>query len=229
MNITRWAAGSLLVMVLVFLASCDVVTPLHKKKPFVSTPVPTDFTVVIDENTDTYYARTHIEQVISAKDLLSRTTYTQFRDYNNTIGAQYTQEHPLTPAQVQAMWEEVERQELLHGAWTWTYFYTESDFYKRDAKVLQIRANGLTKSYKQINHWDGALRDLSLLVQAVRLPLTGGAGTPPTTATAPATREAPAAALVPVPAGTPAVTPAMPNVSIERPTTVPALVPATRP
>ncbi len=37
----------------------------------------------------------------------------------------------------------------------------------------------MVKSYKQVNHWDGAIRDLALQVQAVRLPMMGGAGTQP--------------------------------------------------
>ncbi len=113
-----------LLLALSGLAACDVVTPLHKKMPLVSTPVPADFAVVIDENYDTYYARTHIEQVVLAKNAVSRTTYSVLRDYNNTIANQYAQDHPLNHAQLQAMWDEVQRQELLKGAWTWTYFST---------------------------------------------------------------------------------------------------------
>jgi hypothetical protein len=181
MNLTRLIVLPLAALALLALASCDTVTPLHKKQPVLPSAFPADFAIVIDENYDTYYTRTHIEQIISAKDLLSRTTYTQLRDLNNTVSNQYSQDHPLNAAQVQAMWDQVQAQELMKGAWTWTYFYTDSDFYKWDAKILQIRANGQLKSYKQINHWDGALRELSLLVQSVRLPITGGGGTADTT------------------------------------------------
>ena len=78
--------------------------------PFVATPVPADFAIVVDENHDTFYARQHIQQVITAADAMSRTTYTYYRDLNDTIGNRFSQESPLSTAQLQAMWNEVSRQ-----------------------------------------------------------------------------------------------------------------------
>src|ERR1035437_8912305 len=69
--------------------------PFTKDAPFVATPVPADFAVVVDENHDTYYARQHIRQVIGVADATSRTQYTTFRDYNNTVSNDFSQETPL--------------------------------------------------------------------------------------------------------------------------------------
>ena len=86
---------------LCLLAACSSTgglrNPLVAEKPFVATPIPADFAVVVDENHDTFYTREHIQQVITANDMMSRTTYTTFRDYNDTIANRFTQESPLSP------------------------------------------------------------------------------------------------------------------------------------
>lgn len=175
----RFAA--LLAVSLVSLAGCTGGTlqnPFAPKKPFVATAVPGDFAIVVDENHDTYVNRQHIQQVITAADAMSRTTYTTFRDYNNSVSDRFTQEIALTPSQLQDMWNDVSKNNLLEGSSLWINWRSDADIYKRNAYTIQIRANGRTRTYRQTNGFSGSVRPLMLLVEAVRLPITRDATTP---------------------------------------------------
>ncbi len=209
-----------------FLASCandgTMKCPFTKEAPFVPSAVPGDFAVVVDENHDTFYARQHIQQVISTADMMSRTTYTTFRDLNNVVSNRFTQETPLSAVQLQNMWNETARYHLLQGARTWINWYSDADIYKKDTYTIQIRANGLTRTYRQTNGFSGVLRPLMLQVDAVRLPISQDSKTPIVGATpAPATESTPAPATAPAaPAMLPATTPAVPDMT-PVPTTAP--------
>jgi hypothetical protein len=145
---------------------------ITKEAPFVPTAVPSDFAIRADENHDTYYSRQHIAQQISAGDAMSKTTYTTFRDYNNSVSNKFSQETPLSPQQLQAMWDEVSKHNLLDRSIIWANWFSGADLYKRDAYTLQIRANGQTKVYRTTNGFPGATRTLILQMEAVRLPLS---------------------------------------------------------
>jgi hypothetical protein len=97
---------------LVMLAACSpsgrLENPFAKKAPFVPTEVPGDFAIVVDENHDTYYARQHIQQVITAADSMSRTTYATYRDLNDSVARKFSQETPMNAQQLQAMWYQVQ-------------------------------------------------------------------------------------------------------------------------
>ncbi len=155
------------------LAGCGGVmnNPFAAKKPLVVTPYPPDLTIVIDRNTDTYFSRQHVHQVISAKDMMSRTTYTSFADYHNHIASVDHVDTPLTHDQLQAMWNEITKHGLLHHAFTWHYWNSPVDNYQRNAMTLQIRANGVTQVYHQFNHWDNNKLGLVLLCESVDLPI----------------------------------------------------------
>lgn len=144
-------------------------------KPFVPTAVPRDFAVVIDQNRATYFARQQIHQVVTASDMLSRTTYTTFSDYRNTVASHYTTVSPVTRSQLQNMWNEVRRHHLLRGAFTWYYWKSSSNRYHQDRMSMQIRANGRERVYHQLNHWDSNKAGLALDCQAVRFPVTQNA------------------------------------------------------
>lgn len=156
----------------------DMRNSMGKTVPFVATPVPADFAIVLDESSDTYYARQDIRQVITSTDLMSRTTYTTRQDYKDTISKQFTQDHPLNPGQLQAMWNEITKYKLMDNAHVWYYWESFPDSFRRTEQVMQIRANGKVVSYKQLNHWGYKLRDLALEVEAVRFPITHGDGSP---------------------------------------------------
>ena len=134
--------------------------------------------MVVDENHDTFYTREHIQQVITANDMMSRTTYTTFRDYNDTIANRFTQESPLSTSQLQAMWNDVAKYNLMEGSSLWINWASQADLYKRNSFTIQIRANGRTRTYRQTNGFSGSVRPLMLLVEGVRLPMTQNAGTP---------------------------------------------------
>ncbi len=155
------------------LAGCGAVTsnPFAARKPLVVTPYPADLSIVIDRNTDTYFSRQHVHQVISARDMMSRTTYTTFADYKNHIASQDHVDTPLTHDQLQAMWNEITRQGLLNNAFTWHYWNSPVDNYQRNAMTLQIRANGKTQVYHQYDHWDNNKLSLVLLCESVDLPI----------------------------------------------------------
>ncbi len=157
------------------IAGCSngqLVNPFAKK--FVPTPVPSDFSVVIDRNVSTYFSRQHIRQVITASDMMSRTTFTNLSDYHNTITSQYTTSVPLNQAQLQHMWNEVCRNQLMRGALTWTSWYGPIDAYQRDSMTLQIRANKMEVIYHQLNHWDADKVGLVLACESVSLPVGQG-------------------------------------------------------
>lgn len=195
---------------------------------FTPTPYPEDFAVVIDESKDTYYARQDIRQVISANELLSSTTYMILRDYDDKVATSFTQETPLTALQVQNMWNEVEKNQLLEKDYKpWYSWRTRYDDFKRSERRIQIRAGGKVVEYKALNYFPNKVRELALQVQAVRLPLTQRAAltaaptTPATTAkvttegpaTAPVAPEAaPAPAPAPAPEATPETLPVVPGV-----------------
>src|ERR1041384_1870567 len=77
--------------------------PFVKNPPFVASPVPADFAIVVDENHDSFYTKQHIQQVITAADSMSRTSYATYRDYNDTVARRFSQETPLSASQLQAM------------------------------------------------------------------------------------------------------------------------------
>jgi hypothetical protein len=185
-------SSSLLVVALALSAAagCALHDPFAKEKPFVATAVPADFAIVIDENHDTYYARQHIRQIVTAADAMSTTTYTTRRDYNNTISNEFSQETPLSPVQLQNMWNDVSRYNLLTGSRIWINWLSDSDLYRRNTYTVQLRANGETRSYRFTNGSPGALRPLLLQTDAVRLPITQDSKTPVVSAT-PTTEEAP--------------------------------------
>ena len=142
------------------------------------TSVPGDFAVVVDENHDTYYARQHIHQVVSAVDARSRTQYTTFRDLNNAVSNNFSQETPLSPTQLQNMWNAVTRYDLLNRSTVWVNWLSDSDLYKRDTYTMQIRANGQSRTYRTTNGFAGSLRLLVMQIEAVRLPVSQNSTTP---------------------------------------------------
>ena len=164
---------ALLLSVTLF-AACSA----SKDKPFVATPVPSDLEIIVDENHDTYYARQHIHQAVTAADAMSQTTYTTYRDYNNTVSDEYSQETPLSAVQLQNMWNDVQRDNLLSGSHSWMNWLSDSDLYKHNTYTVQIRANGQTRSYRTTQSFPPALRPLILQVNAVRLPITQNSRTP---------------------------------------------------
>jgi hypothetical protein len=170
-----------IVLPALLLAACSpsgkMENPFAKKAPFVATAVPADFVIVVDENHDTYYTRQHIQQVITAADSMSRTTYSNFRDYNNQVSRRFSQETPLSAGQLQAMWNAVRREEVMQGSSPWVNWRSDADLYKRNSYTIQIRANGRKAEYRQTNGFSGQVRPLMLLVEAVRLPITQDAGT----------------------------------------------------
>ena len=209
------------------LAGCgEVRAPWAKEREVIQTPVPADFAVVLEENQDTYYSRMHIRQVVTASDLMSRTTWTTLRDANNTVASEFTTEHSLTPAQVQAMWNEVQRYKLMEGASTWYYWMTFPDTYRREEHTMQIKADGKMQSYKQLNHWGYKFQDLALLVEGVRfdVPPRGGVIIP---ATRPAeTQSGTEPEKVEMPATTRAATEPAGTESAIEPASAPATAPA---
>ena len=136
-------ALSLLVPVL-FLAGCGDFKNPFAQKPFVPTAVPADFVIVVDENHDTFTNRQHIQQVITANDSMSRTTYTNYRDYNDSIAARYTQETPLTPSQIQAMWNSVCQENVMDGSGMWINWLSDTDLHQCNSFIIQVRATDTT-------------------------------------------------------------------------------------
>jgi hypothetical protein len=199
LNLTRWPVLCGVAMGLVLLVGCaGQQSPFAEKKPFVATPVPPDFAVVLNENVDTYYARQHVHQVVRADDMMSRTTYTTYRDYNNTVADQYTQEAPVTQEQLQGMWNLVRQNDLLKGGWVWKDWSTNASNYRSNQQALEIRADGKQIAYQATNFWPARLRDLALQVEGARFGLKGAnqampagaaSSTVPATATAPARTE----------------------------------------
>lgn len=148
---------------------------LFTHKPFVPTPVPRDFAISIDQDRSTYFSRQHIHQVISASDMMSRTVYTTYSDYRNTVANTYRTLTPLNRDQLQNMWNEVRRHHLLRGAFTWYFWQSPGNEYHQNQMIMQIRANGRERVYHQLNHWDSNKATLALDCEAVRLPLTQNA------------------------------------------------------
>ena len=193
--------------------SGELRNPFEPEKPFVATQVPADFAVVVDENHDSFTTRQHVQQVITAADAISRTTYTKFRDYNNSVSDRFTEETAITPSQMQAMWNAAEEYNLLEGSTIWINWLTDADLYKRNAYTIQIRANGRTRTYKQTNGFSGPVRQLMFQLQSIRLPISQNANTPvitpvvPETAPAAATEPAATAPAASAPATAPATQP----------------------
>ena len=200
------------------IAGCSngqLVNPFAQK--VVPTPVPSDFSVVIDRNVSTYFSRQHIRQVITASDMMSRTTFTNLSDYHNTITSQYTTSVPLNQAQLQHMWNEVCRNQLMRGALTWTSWYGPIDAYQRDSMTLQIRANKMEVIYHQLNHWDADKVGLVLACESVSLPVGQGVKPQlPPTPVKPVSKPAPKTKLIRVsPKPVAATQPATKNVTIK--------------
>ena len=120
-----------------------------------ATAVPADFAVVVDENHDTYMTRQHIQQVITAADGISRTTYMSYRDTDNSIRDRFTQQTDISASQIQAMWNEVSKNNLLERSNVWINWRSDADLYKRNAYTIQIRANGRTRTYHETNGFSG--------------------------------------------------------------------------
>jgi hypothetical protein len=198
-----------LVLPLFLLCACgDFKNPFADDKPYVPTAVPADFAIVVDENHDNFVNRQHIQQVITSADSMSRTTYISYRDFNDAISDRFSQETPLTPSQVQSMWNSVAEKNLMEGSSLWINWLSDTDLHQRNSFIIQIRANGKTRTYRQTNGFSGPVRPLMLLVSAVRLPISRDANTTvigapaaePALATAPASAPATAPAAEPAPA-----------------------------
>jgi len=164
---------------LVLLAGCgNFHNPFEAQRPFVPSAVPDDLVIIVDENHDTFVNREHLQQVITAKDSMSRTTHTVYRDYNNSVADQFTQPTPLSPAQLQDMWNAVCKENVMEGSSLWINFLSDTDLHQRNSFIIQVRANGRERTYKQTNGFSGRVRPLMLLVSAVRLPMSQNASTP---------------------------------------------------
>jgi len=217
----RKAAFFSLSLALLALAGCtyegDFKNPFEKEPPFVATPVPADLAIVVDENHDTYYARQHIQQVITANDTMSRTTYTMFRDYNNVVSNKFSQETPLSAVQLQNIWNDISRARLLSKSRLWVNWLSDSDLYKRDTFTIQIRANGRSATYRQAQGFSGAVRPVMLQLEALRLPMSQDSRTPVVGGSAEPAAPQSQPALVPEAETMPASQPAM-----SEPATMPA-------
>jgi hypothetical protein len=178
---------ALLLPVLLLSACSGLRNPFAKEQPFLPSAVPPDFALVIDENHLTYVNRNHIQQVITVADAKSRTTYTTYRDFGNTVTEQFTQEISLTPGQLQAMWNAVASNNLMDAAPFWINWLSDTDLHLRNSLVVQIQANGKSRTYQEVNGTPDSLRGLMLLVSQVRLQTTQGSNTPVVTPDAPAT------------------------------------------
>jgi hypothetical protein len=154
---------------LMMLAGCGGVNPFAKEEAFTPTAVPGDFAIVVDENHLTYYNRQHIQQVITAADAKSRTTYTTYRDFGNTVTERYTQERTVTPEQVQEMWNVVANNELLEKTPLWVNWLSDTDLHQRNSFVVKIQAGGRTRTYQEVDSVPDNVRPLMLLVSKVRL------------------------------------------------------------
>jgi len=166
----------------VLLAACsasgDLKNPFVKDKPFVATAVPPDFAIIVDEGHFTFTTRQHIQQVITAADSTSSTTYTNFQELNNAVRERYRTPTTLTPSQLQDLWNEVVRENLMEGSTIWINAKSDADWYKKNEYILQIHANGKTRTYRQANGFSGSTRDLMLMVQGIRLPNSINSQTP---------------------------------------------------
>ena len=173
---SRFTAWCGIVLLAALSGSCtdtgEMRNPFEKSKPFVASAVPADFAIVVDEYHNTFYAQQHVQQVITAADMTSRTTYSNFNSYTNAFDPPYSQSTELKPEQMQAMWNAVQEHDLLHNSHVWVNFLTDSDWYKRNLYTLQIRANNQTRAYQQVNGFPGMVQPLMTLVNGVRLPLT---------------------------------------------------------
>jgi hypothetical protein len=164
---------------LILLSACgDLRNPFAKEKPFLPTAVPPDFALVIAENHLTYVNRNQIQQVITAADGKSRTTYSTYRDFGDRITEQFTQDTTLTPGQIQAMWNAVASNNLMEDEPLWINWLSDTDLHLRNSLVLQIHANGKSRTYQEVNGTPYSLQSLMLLVNQVRLPTTQGSNTP---------------------------------------------------
>ena len=161
-----------LFLALCLLPACTGMQNPFVAKPFEPTAVPADFTIVVDENHLSFVNRQHVQQTISAADRSSVITYASFRDPNGAVTEQYTQQSTLTPSQVQDMWNEVCRQNLLERAAFGVNWLSGADLYQENTNTIQIRANGRTGTYRRTNGFPAATRPLMLLVAGVRLPIT---------------------------------------------------------
>ncbi len=171
-GVVRLAAICTVLMLATAMGGCGgVVSNPFAGKQFVATPYPHDFAIVIDTNSDSYFARTRVHQVIRASVMKSTTVYTNYSDYNNSVTSRYRTVTPLTRMQLQAMWNAVRKAHLLRGAFTWSYWHSRIDRYQRNSMTLQIRASGREKSYYQLNHWDNNKLPLVLLCESVDLPI----------------------------------------------------------
>jgi hypothetical protein len=181
--------------------SGDFKNPFEKNTPFVPTAVPADFAILVDEGHFTFTIRQQVQQVITAADGMSRTTYTNYQDINDAVRERYTTETHLTPSQMQDLWNEVVRNNLMEGSTIWINARSDADWYKKNEYTIQLRANGRMRTYRQANGFSGSVRDLMLRAQGVRLPISQNSTTPvvgtEAPATAPAAETAPAAATVP--------------------------------
>jgi hypothetical protein len=170
------------------LAGCaGMKNPFAEEKPFVPTAVPDDFAIIVEKDFSTYYSRQHMQQVITQQDLTSRAKYWSFRDYNNTVSSSFENNQPLLAEQTQAMWNEVEKNNLLVGGTLWLNSLSEADKYRLNVNTIQIRANGKVKTYSTANGYPTPMRGLIAQVDAIRLKMPGAEVVGKEPATAPAT------------------------------------------
>ncbi len=192
--------------------------------PFVPQAVPSDFSILLEERSDSYFVRQEIRQEITASDMMSHTNFTHFRESDNSVARKFPYDAPLNARQLQAMWDEVVKNNLMEGSKTLLYFHTASDNYKREYHYLTIRVGGQAKQYEIGANIQRTVRPLVLLAEAARLP-TGQGVTPELIGTTQVV--SPNAGEGPVPPPTSEAT--MPAPSPELPTTEPTTAPATVP
>jgi hypothetical protein len=167
-----------LMSVVCVLSACTGMENPFAEKPFEPTAVPGDFAIVVDENHLSYVNRRHLQQVITAADGQSRITYTSYRDPNGAVTEHFTREKEVRPSQLQAMWDEVCRRKLLDHAAFGVNWLSGADLYQENTTIIQIRANGITSSFRRVNGYPEATRGLMLLVEGVRLPVMEGSNAP---------------------------------------------------
>jgi hypothetical protein len=94
------------------------------------------------------------------------------------VAETFSNETALTQPQLQAMWNQVAKNNLMKGSTLWVNGASTADLYKKNVYRVQIRADGRTRTYEEVNGFPGTVRPLMLLVTAVRLPISQEPGTP---------------------------------------------------
>ena len=151
------------------LSGCQGMNPFAAEKPFVASAVPDDFAIIVDQDFSTYYSRQHMQKVITSLDMTSRAKYWSFRDLNNSVSDSFELSSPLVAEQMQSMWNEVSKNELMTGSSPWMNFLSDADIYRLNRNTVQIRANGRVRVYAATNGYPTKMRGLISDVDAIRL------------------------------------------------------------